>query len=788
MRRENLENPTEMNVPVNNEKLRKISLLPLLDDEKSLKSLYRKKKSAFEYKNVHQADVLVEEDEGWVVQRQWVRSTRLKRLKNHNKSLEDRVWCLLYSIGYRIMNGENFGIVFQKSNGSNDRKQVDVYAEGYGVVFVVECKSQEERGWRTLQNDIQETVALKSNLRSAIFERFNRHQKPKIIWVYATKNIVWSESDIECAESGKIHILTENELQYFEAFVRHIGPAGRYQILGEFLKGQKIPALADSRLPAIRGKIGGETYYSFVTTPRHLLQIAYINHQALNHPDGQPAYQRMMSSSRIKEIGKFIEKGGFFPTNIVVNFSDAPRFDLISSKENTDQTIKFGWITLPSKFRSAWVIDGQHRLFGFSHLDDKFFDQNLFVLAFEKMHGPKEADLFLTINHKQKSVPRSLLTTLLADIRIGDSDPNTALSALASAVVREMNSDSSNGPFTDRFPKPDIPAEPYQNLTINEVVNGLKRSELLGKRVGKILSNGPLSGETDKDTIKRASTILNSYFEAVRTANLMRWDAGKDAFISVNPGIRAHLLIIGQVVNYLENKKSLDFRLLKTSEFADEINAFCKPILDYIKTANDKEIREKFSRKYGEGGVKEYSYCLSEILIEEYSDFGTEEFQRWINQKKSEEIDDVNQFLMKFSQRLTDFVIDTLKEVHGTHRLESDEQAFWEIGVRSDRIRRNAYEAQQKDKERRKPKEAYLNIVDLAEIVKQQDNWHHFEHIFMNPMPKERSGQKYYLEWINKFNELRNIAAHPNQFKTYSDEDLEFVDWLRTTIYPNLPT
>jgi abortive infection bacteriophage resistance protein len=174
------------------------------------------------------------------------------------------------------------------------------------------------------------------------------------------------------------------------------------------------------------------------------------------------------------------------------------------------------------------------------------------------------------------------------------------------------------------------------------------------------------------------------------------------------------------------------------------------------------------------------------VLSETNSDFGPEEFQRWVEQTDSERIDEVNQFLMKLSERLTNHVIDTLKKVHGTHRLASDEQAFWEIGVESERIRRNAFEAQQRDKARRKPKEAYLNIVDLAEIVKQPNNWPHFEHVFKNPRPGERTGQKYYLGWIQDFNELRNIAAHKNQFKTYTDEDLDFVEWLRTEVSPKV--
>ena len=357
-----------------------------------------------------------------------------------------------YRMGYQTLNGANFKINFHRDAGSVGRKQVDVYAEDEVTAFVIECKSMAERGRRSLQKDIQETISLQPYFRTTIFKQFTDigREIPKIIWVYTTSNIIWSQEDSKRAEDGQVRIITENKLQYFETFVKHMGPAGKYQILGEFLKGQKVPGLTNVKLPAIRGTIGGERFYSFVTTPRSLLKIAFINHHSLNHPDGRPAYQRMITKSRIKKIGEFIKKGGFFPTNILVNFSDAPRFDLISNKENTDSNIKFGWITLPSKYRSAWVIDGQHRLYGFSHLTDKLLDQSLFVLAFEKMAVQKEADLFITINHQQKSVPRSLLLDLLADIRMGDSNPSTALTALASNVVRRLNTDKSK-PISSTF-------------------------------------------------------------------------------------------------------------------------------------------------------------------------------------------------------------------------------------------------------------------------------------------------------------------------------------------------
>ena len=92
------------------------------------------------------------------------------------------------------------------------------YAEDDETVVVVECKSREQRGRRSLQKDIQETISLQSYFRNSIYKRFDGKPKPKVIWVYATSNILWSVQDIERAEAGGIRIITENEIQYFETF------------------------------------------------------------------------------------------------------------------------------------------------------------------------------------------------------------------------------------------------------------------------------------------------------------------------------------------------------------------------------------------------------------------------------------------------------------------------------------------------------------------------------------------------------------------------------------------
>lgn len=560
----------------------KESLLePLLDTEKQLNSEYRIRKRSYRTKSSHSADVDDWLKRGWTVQRAGKRKATVVKPKSHDQLLEDRIWCLAHLMGYARMNGDKFKIAFRRNDGSPGQKQIDVFAADKDTVLVIECKSRADRGRRSLQKDILETIALKEYVRKSVVSSYSDGSKPKIIWIYATSNIIWSENDVSRASDGNIYIMTENEIQYFEAFLRHMGPAGRYQILGEFLKGQKVPGLQGVKIPAIKGKIAGEPYYSFVCTPRHLLKIAFVNHHALNHPDGKPAYQRMISSNRLKEIGQYIIRGGYFPTNIIVNFTNSPKFELISNKENADENIKFGWIHLPQLYRSAWIIDGQHRLYGYSFLEDAHLDDNLFVLAFDGMDTRKEADLFITINHKQKSVPKSLLVSLLADIRLGDSDPKTSLSALASAVVRSINTDKTS-PLSRRFAVPGVPPEQNQNLTVSEAVNGLVRSELLGRVVGKSRLPGPLAGSTDAASIDRARSVLNSYFEALREANPRRWELGRTAYISTNPGIRAHLSLIAEIVRYLSHKGNSDFHALNEDRFAAYVIEIAQPAVIYL--------------------------------------------------------------------------------------------------------------------------------------------------------------------------------------------------------------
>ena len=71
-------------------------------------------------------------------------------------------------MGYPVLNDNNFNIHFLREDGSRGKKQVDVYAEDEETAVVVECKSRESRGRRSLQKDLHESAALQEYFRKSI--------------------------------------------------------------------------------------------------------------------------------------------------------------------------------------------------------------------------------------------------------------------------------------------------------------------------------------------------------------------------------------------------------------------------------------------------------------------------------------------------------------------------------------------------------------------------------------------------------------------------------------------
>ncbi|MDE2925452.1 MAG: DGQHR domain-containing protein, partial [Acidobacteriota bacterium] len=597
-----------------------------------------KRRKTFNYLTVKRSDVDDFISKGWEMDKELKIKVRLKRPKGIDKQLEDRLWMFFFKVGYPELNeGRKFTVQIKRHNVPPIRKQIDVFAKDDETVVVAECKASTTLGRRSLQKDIEEFANLKGAIANSIKKHFGPSFKPKIIWLFVTENIIWSQPDKIRAAGENIRIVTERELRYYVQISNHIGSAARYQFLAEFLKNQDIPELAEKTVPAIRGKLGGRKFYSFVTTPKDLLKISFVNHRSLNDPGGVPSYQRLVSRTRLRQVAQFINNRGFFPTNILVNFISSVRFDSIKKNKLADVT--FGTLYLPNRYRSVWIIDGQHRLYGFTDAEEQHLSQNIVVIAFEKLSREDEANLFVTINHEQKSVPKTLLDDLEGDLKWGSDKPHERIGAIAARLINALNGDVGEA-FYNRVVQQGITATEKTCLTIPGLKIGIKRSGLIGKvnRRPKVYLLGPFSGATDQETLERARSAINSYFALIRDNGAVHWQKGRSGFLCTNISIQAYLLLFSALIEYMESSMGVDTKQLRPKEIVLGIDKYLEPVLKFLSGADEVQMERRFKVQYGSGGPREYFYRLCRLVKQNFSSFSPAGMDDWEEEQSEENI------------------------------------------------------------------------------------------------------------------------------------------------------
>lgn len=748
-------------------------LASLITDPSRMRREAVARRKAFDEKSILPAEVAAHEADGWQVDKQLKRLVKIKRQKQVDERLENRFWMLLFKLGYPEMSdGRNFRILIERKNGQSGYKQVDVFAKDDETAIVVECKASERLQKRSLQKDIEEFANLKGPVANAITRHYGSSAKLKIIWLIVTENIIWSGPDKQRAHGENIRIITERELRYYVQIAEHLGRAARFQFLAEFLKDQKIPGLSNTSVPAIRGKLGGKPFYCFLTTPRQLLKISFVNHRSLDDPEGAPAYQRLISRSRLRDIAAFIRSGGYFPNNVIVNFTRSARFDKVSHDDPTGVT--FGKLWLPDRYRSAWVIDGQHRLYGYSPLDEKFLDHNVIVVAFESMAKSEEASLFVTINHEQKSVPKHLLDDLEGELEWGSIVPHKRIGAISARLINALNTDVGE-PFYNRITQQGMPSTNKTCLTIPAVKDALRRSGLLGRSVLDKSSYelGALCGKTDAETLDRARSGLNHFFGVIRDANPNEWESGRDGTLCTNVAIQAYVMLLSSLVKYWEVNTAADAKEMPVDEVFVEIEEYLEPVVAFLKSATPVKMRTMFQVPFGSGGPPEYYYRLCRLIKAEIADFQPEGMDEWEQEQSEERIQAADNQLKSIVSEMRDYIFDVFKAVYGEKR-----GAYWEQGVTDKTIKAAAY-ARSLDSEidERLSLESYLEVVEMKKIVEKAQNWPRFKAVF-NIAEAGEKGLAKNLKWMDRINELRRIPAHPSRERHYKVEDFDYIDYI----------
>ena len=199
-------------------------------------------------------------------------------------------------------------------------------------------------------------------------------------------------------------------------------------------------------IPALQGTMGGQKYYLFSIEPNTLLKIGFVLHRTRVNDSMAPTYQRLLVPSRLKGITKFIDEGGYFPNSIIINFAAVSKkmqvsFEAASKLSNS--RAKYGVLSIPNAYGIAYIIDGQHRVYGYAA--SKFKDTNTIpVVAFENMPSEEQLKIFMDINENQKAVKPSLRLDLEEDLYWNAGLLDSRMKALRSSIIKNLAGDINN--------------------------------------------------------------------------------------------------------------------------------------------------------------------------------------------------------------------------------------------------------------------------------------------------------------------------------------------------------
>lgn len=371
----------------------------------------------YEFLSIKDSELQEAEQNGWErIKKGRVKKgskVRIQKPKKDEERFENRVWRLLANLGYKQLNiDRNWELPF----GSNpvDKHQIDVFAKDDDSVLLVECKCAKATGTQTSFKDTLDAYdrAMKG-FPAAIRDLFP-DETLKIKFIFAIKNYVMGEADRARLEQFGGRLFEEETIAYFETLKKEEGPAAVYQFKGFPFHGEE-PPFPKTDIPAIRGKMGEQTYYAFSAKPSTLLRFCYVLHRNKANAEIQSSYQRIVQGSRLKKIRAYLDnetRTGYFPNSILLNLEDECAFDALSGKEEFETEV--GILTLPNRYKSAYIIDGQHRLLGYAGTNAA--DASAIpVIAFAKLDWKEQLRLFVDINEKQKTISKGLLNTLNAD-------------------------------------------------------------------------------------------------------------------------------------------------------------------------------------------------------------------------------------------------------------------------------------------------------------------------------------------------------------------------------------
>lgn len=746
----------------------------IINVEQIKKQITKRKRS---YVNISVFPELVDRyrSEGWQIEKEFKTKIRLRKEKSFDQKFEDQVWLMAAMMGFSQMNKDrNFKIFYSKD--AELSQQIDVFAIDDETILIIECKATVTI---TKKANFKETIEAIGGKKEGILKYLKKefpNSKRKVKFIFATKNYILTKNDTDRLANYNILHFDDEIIDYYTELTKHLGISARFQLLGNLFEGQDIPEL-DNKIPAIKGKMGGHTYYSFSIEPEKLLKIGYVLHRNKANKKLMPTYQRLIKKSRLTSIQNFVEDGGFFPNSLIIDLETKNKrglkFD--SAKINLDNNLsKVGVLHLPKKYRSAFIIDGQHRLYGYANSEYKS-KNTIPVVAFINLDRKEQVRLFMQINENQKAVPKNLRNTLNADLLWNSPSLKDQIKALKLQLAQDLGEEKSS-PLFNRVIVGENKKSSTCCITIDTIKIALDRSNFFGQFTATaIKSVGTFYRGNNDNTFDRLFPFIQEALSLISEPLLEEWNKGDslDGYLAINPGIESLIRLYSDLIDHLVKHNKIDPKNDKISYIIDELRYFTDPLIEFFRNLSVEQKRN-LRKSYGTAGRAKYWRTLQQAVNEKRIEFQPDGLSNyWKDEDKR-----FNEETFKMIRDIETYFKEDFKD-----KLRSKYGEDWFRDGLPKKVYDGAIQlAATKNYEEKtnqfKPWDC-LHLINYREIAIYGSNWSElFEKAYVQPTRKG-GNKKDKTSWIEKLNKIRNENSHSYSVK---EEEYAFVmelhDWL----------
>lgn len=750
---------------------------------KELNSVKSSRKKQFLFKKILSTELPKWVDQGWEKSKEY-KSTKyigVTKEKPIKEQYTDMLWVLLSNMGFDKLNSDNEFSLPYDFHDSSLKEPIDICAVDEETVLIIKCFASSKIEDGSFASEIKEFASRIPGLHKVIQKQF---PYVKVKYIMAIHNYIVSKKDLFLMESNNIVFFNDAAYQYYYELSKQLGNCSRYQLLGNLFAGQDIKNM-DDRIPAIKGKMGNHTYYSFSIEPERLLKIGYVLHRNESHQNMMPTYQRIIKKKRLQEVQSFIDNGGYFPNSIIISIDTKKKgvtFDLANNQaENTIS--KIGILHIPKRYRSAYIIDGQHRLYGYSNTN--YAKSNTIpVVAFVDLDRTEQIKMFMDINENQKPVPKSLRVTLNADMLWDSDNPTEQRQALRSRLA-QMLGEKQTSPLFSRIVIGETEQQPEKCITVEAIQQALKKCRFFNQygKKNTIIKEGIFDCNNNQDSCDLFYPFIEKCLSIVRRECIKEWELGdnESGILTINRGMQAIIRVIDDIVSMLVDNHMIEPKKQSVDNMIGLIQYYLSPLTKHINNMS-LEDKQKLRRVFGAAADNWFWRNFQKPIADAIPNFkpeGLDEY--WENQTKQYN-EETKNMLESIENKVKDIISTDLESVYDEGWLIKGLPKS--VYIKAKNAADDAFykQVQNGGDQTEIPIWKFVDLADCKQIVINGSNWSSlFEDKFVREEDRKIvGGKEAKTEWMPQLLKIKNKLSKSSYSVSYDEYNLvkSIYDWV----------